>query len=114
MRGHVRKRRKWEFIVDVGPHPVTGKRRQKSKSGFASKREAESEVMQGEHSPRDRARYRGLEVAKLRPGHIRAVLNRMQRRDFLLRRSLKRAACSVPLCAKPSTMASPRSTPSRP
>jgi hypothetical protein len=42
MRGHVRKRRTWEFIVDIGPHPVTGRRRQKSKSGFATKREAES------------------------------------------------------------------------
>ena len=42
MRGHVRKRRTWKYIVDVGPHPVTGKRRQKSKSGFATKREAES------------------------------------------------------------------------
>ena len=42
MRGHVRKRHTWEFIVDVGPHPVTGKRRQKSKSGFATKKGAES------------------------------------------------------------------------
>jgi integrase len=42
MRGHVRKRRSWEFIVDIGPHPVTGRRRQKNKSGFATKREAES------------------------------------------------------------------------
>ena len=42
MRGHVRKRRTWEFIVDIGPHPVTGKKRQKSKSGFATKKEAES------------------------------------------------------------------------
>lgn len=38
MKGHVRKRRTWEFMVDVGPHPVTGGRRQKSKSGFAQKR----------------------------------------------------------------------------
>jgi Arm DNA-binding domain len=28
--------------VDVGAHPVTGRRRQKSKSGFATKKEAES------------------------------------------------------------------------
>ncbi len=42
MRGHVRKRRTWEFIVDIGPHPVTGRRRQKSRSGFATRREAES------------------------------------------------------------------------
>jgi hypothetical protein len=25
MRGHIRKRHTWEFIVDVGPHPVTGR-----------------------------------------------------------------------------------------
>ena len=42
MRGHVRKCRTWEFIVDIGPHPVTGRSRQKSKGGFATRREAES------------------------------------------------------------------------
>ena len=42
MRGHVRKRRTWEFMVDIGPHPVSGKRCQKSKSGFATMKEAES------------------------------------------------------------------------
>jgi hypothetical protein len=42
VRGHVRKRRSREFIVDIGRHPITGRRRQKSKSGFATKREAES------------------------------------------------------------------------
>jgi hypothetical protein len=44
MKGHVRKRRTWEFIVDVGQHPVTGRRRQKSKGGFRTKKEAESAV----------------------------------------------------------------------
>jgi hypothetical protein len=38
MRGHVRKCHTWEFIVGIGPHPVTGRRRPKSKSGFATKR----------------------------------------------------------------------------
>lgn len=42
MRGHIRKRRTWEFIVDIGRHPLTGHRRQKSKGGFATKKEAES------------------------------------------------------------------------
>lgn len=42
MQGHVRKRRTWEFIVDVGRHPDTGRRRQKSKGGFLTKKEAES------------------------------------------------------------------------
>jgi hypothetical protein len=42
MRGHIRKRCTWEFTVDIGRHPLTGRRRQKSKSGFATKRELES------------------------------------------------------------------------
>jgi integrase len=125
MKGHVRKRRTWEFMVDVGPHPVTGGRRQKSKSGFASKKEAESALHEfiryvdggGDPCPQrvrlatyldrwleyQRARgirprtlevyegyvrreivptIGGLEVAKLRPGHVRAVLTRMQQRGL--------------------------------
>src|SRR6266540_4195454 len=125
MRGHIRKRRTWEFIVDIGPHPVTGRRRQKSKSGFATKREAESALHEfiryveggGDPSPErtslgewlsrwleyPRARgirsrtvdgnegyirreivpvIGGLELAKLRPGHIRAVLARVQQRGL--------------------------------
>lgn len=50
MRGHIRKRRTWEFIVDVGRHPVTGRRRQKSKGGFATKKEAESALHELIHS----------------------------------------------------------------
>jgi integrase len=125
MKGHVRKRRTWEFIVDAGRHPVTGRRRQKSKSGFATKREAESALHEfiryieggGDPSPErigladylvrwleyQQARgirsrtldgYQGyirreivpliggLELAKLRPGHVRAVLTRMQQRGL--------------------------------
>jgi integrase len=125
MRGHVRKRRTWEFIVDIGPHPVTGRRRQKSKSGFTTKKEAESALhefisyVEGGGNPcperirlaaylnqwleYQRARgirtrtlevYRGyvsreivpviggLEIAQLRPGHVRAVLAGMQRRGL--------------------------------
>ncbi|MGH2699381.1 MAG: tyrosine-type recombinase/integrase [Actinomycetota bacterium] len=125
MRGHVRKRRTWEFIVDVGPHPATGKRRQKSKSGFARKREAESALHEfirhveggGDPCPEQvrlaeyltrwigyqRARgvrsltlesyegyirrqiapvIGGLEIVKIRPSHIRAVLTRMQQRGL--------------------------------
>ena len=39
MQGHVRKRRTGEFIVDIGPHPVTGHRRQRSKGDFATKKD---------------------------------------------------------------------------
>src|SRR5690606_13520944 len=45
MRGCVTKRGKtWAFVVEVGKHPVTGKRKQKWRSGFASKAEAEQEL----------------------------------------------------------------------
>ena len=42
MRGHVRKRHTREFIADIGRHPTTGRRRQKSRSGFSTKKEVES------------------------------------------------------------------------
>lgn len=32
----------WTFVVDIGIEPQTGKRKQKSKSGFATKQEAEA------------------------------------------------------------------------
>jgi integrase len=125
MRGHVRKRSTWEFIVDIGRHPVTGRRRQKSQGGFATKREAESTLhefiryMEGGGDPcperislvdyvahwleYQRARgirprtlegyegyirreilplIGGVELPKLRPGHVRTVLNRMQQRGL--------------------------------
>lgn len=125
MRGHVRKRRTWEFIVDIGRDPVTGRRRQKSKSGFATKKDADSALHEfiryieggGDPSPpriglaaylsrwvdyqrtrgiRSRTLYGyegyirrevlpvigGLQLIKLRPGHVRLVLNRMQQRGL--------------------------------
>lgn len=42
MKGHVRKRgRKWCFVVDIGPDPLTGKRKQKWFSGYNTKRDAQ-------------------------------------------------------------------------
>jgi integrase len=125
MQGHVRKRRTWEFIVDIDQHPVTGRRRQKSKSGFTTKRQAESALHEfiryveggGDPSPEgtslgewlsrwlecQRARgirsrtldgyegyvrreiapvIGGLDLAKVRPAHIRAVLARVQQRGL--------------------------------
>lgn len=124
MRGHVRKRRTWEFIVDVGRHPVSGRRRQKSKSGFATKKEAESALHEfirhvelgGDPPERielvtflgrwleyqrvrgTRARtldaYEGyvrreivpligaIELAAVRPHHVRTVMLRMQQRGL--------------------------------
>ncbi|MGF9965364.1 Arm DNA-binding domain-containing protein [Bacillus rhizoplanae] len=42
MKGYFRKRGdKWSFTVDIGIDPETGKRKQKSKSGFKTKKEAQ-------------------------------------------------------------------------
>ncbi|HYT79946.1 MAG TPA: Arm DNA-binding domain-containing protein [Actinomycetota bacterium] len=143
--GHVRKRRSWEFIVDIGPHPITGRRRQKSKSGFATKREAESALHEfiryieggGDPSPEriglgdyihrwlDYQRARGirprtldgyegyirreivpviggLELAKVRPGHVRAVLARMQQRGRQPPPSPRSEASWAPRSDRPS------------
>jgi hypothetical protein len=41
MKGHVRRRGKvWEYFVDLGPDPATGKRRRRTRSGFKLEREA--------------------------------------------------------------------------
>jgi len=44
VRGSVKKHgsSSWRYRVDLGPDPLTGKRRQLTKSGFATKREAEA------------------------------------------------------------------------
>jgi integrase len=43
MKGSIKKRGNyWEFVADIGPDPKTGKRRQKSKGGFATKKAAET------------------------------------------------------------------------
>lgn len=43
MRGHVRKHGTgWQYTVDLDPDPTTGKRRQKSKGGFKTKKECEA------------------------------------------------------------------------
>lgn len=125
MRGHVRKRRTWEFIVDIGRHPITGRRRQKSRSGFATKKEAESALHEfiryveggGDAAPEriklsdylerwveyQRARgirartleayagyirreivptLGGLEIAKIKPGHVRWLLGQMKKKGL--------------------------------
>ena len=42
MRGHVHKRgSRWAYVVDVGRDPATGKRKQRTKGGFATKALAE-------------------------------------------------------------------------
>lgn len=42
MRGHVRRRGKtWTYVIDLAPDPATGRRRQRSKGGFATKAAAE-------------------------------------------------------------------------
>ena len=42
MRGHVQRRGKtWAYWVDIGRDPATGRRRQRTKSGFPTRKEAE-------------------------------------------------------------------------
>lgn len=42
-RGSVRKRgSSWTVVLDVGPDPVTGRRRQKSKGGYRTRKAAEA------------------------------------------------------------------------
>ena len=41
MKGHVSKRGKtWAYWFDITPDPLTGKRRQQTRSGFKSEKEA--------------------------------------------------------------------------
>jgi hypothetical protein len=43
MRGSIRKRGStYTYILDMPPDPVTGKRRQKTKGGFRTKRECQA------------------------------------------------------------------------
>lgn len=43
MRGYFRKRNdKWSYTIDIGRDPITGKRKQKSQSGFKTKKEAQA------------------------------------------------------------------------
>lgn len=43
MKGYFRKRNdKWSFTVDIGKDPITGKRKQKTASGFKTKKEAQA------------------------------------------------------------------------
>jgi hypothetical protein len=43
MRGSIRKRgTTYTYWLDLGPDPVTGKRRQKTKGGFRTKRECQA------------------------------------------------------------------------
>lgn len=47
MKGHFYKKNgTWRFIIDVGPDPKTGKRRQKHRGGFKTKKEAEAAAAQ--------------------------------------------------------------------
>lgn len=42
MRGHIRKRgATWTYVIEIGRHPATGRRRQKWRSGFRTRREAQ-------------------------------------------------------------------------
>lgn len=42
MRGSVKKRGTWGYVVDVGRNPITGKRKQKTKFGFKRQKDAQA------------------------------------------------------------------------
>ena len=47
MRGHVHRRGKtWAFVVDVGPDPSSGSRRQRTKGGFHTRKDAQQALAQ--------------------------------------------------------------------
>jgi integrase len=51
MRGHVHKRGKsWAYVFDAGRDPATGRRRQRTKGGFPTKKAAESALAEALHS----------------------------------------------------------------
>jgi len=96
-------RGRWWWVLDLGPDPMTGKRRQPSKSGFATKRDAEADLAAARDrlgvtggrsealttgdwldkwltslhakSPTTYARYEGIVRLHLKPhlGHVRLV-----------------------------------------
>lgn len=50
MRGHIRKRgQTWTIVYDHGPDPVTGRRRQRWRGGFRTRKEAERELARALH-----------------------------------------------------------------
>ena len=76
MRGSVVKRgNTWSYVVDVGRDPVSGRRRQRWKGGFATKREAERAL------GRALAAVGAGEVADAGAPHGRRVLRPVARRD---------------------------------
>lgn len=46
MKGYFRKRgEKWSFTIDIGKDPITGKRKQKTASGFKTKKKPNVHAM---------------------------------------------------------------------
>ena len=94
MRGHVHRRgATWTYVVDVGRDPATGRRRQQTKGGFRTKKDAEralGETMrsldEGTHVARDPQtlgewieRWLETMVPKVRASTLRDYRNGLQR-----------------------------------
>ena len=57
MKGHVYKRgKRWSYLFNIEPDPLTGQRRQANGSGYRTEREAWKAVPSGDGRIRDRAR----------------------------------------------------------
>jgi Arm DNA-binding domain/Phage integrase, N-terminal SAM-like domain len=84
---------KWAYVVDIGVNPLTGKRKQKTKSGFASKQEAEvvafalfHELEQGTYNEESNQTFSNFakeclpiysEAKDVKPGTIRVRLHKI-------------------------------------
>ncbi|AXF39523.1 tyrosine-type recombinase/integrase [Paenibacillus larvae] len=71
MKGYFRKRgEKWSFTLDIGKDVKTGKRKQKTVSGFKTKKEAEKAC--------------ALLIAEIEKGNLAAVTNKITVEEFML------------------------------
>jgi hypothetical protein len=94
MRGHVHKRgATWSYVADIGRDPATGRRKQQTKGGFRTKKDAEralGEVLRGlvdgTHVARDPQttgewfeRWLETMAPKVRPSTLRDYRNGLRR-----------------------------------
>jgi integrase len=81
MKGYIRKRgNKWSFTVDIGKDSKTGKRKQKSQSGFKTKKEAQAalaelvnDVEKGNYQEPEKRRFKDFVIEYLEKTFINRV-----------------------------------------
>jgi integrase len=81
MKGYIRKRgNKWSYTVDIGKDPSTGKRKQKSQSGFKTKKEAQAalaelvnDVEKGNYHTPEKRRFKDFALEYMEKTYINRV-----------------------------------------